>query len=121
MKIFCPNCEKEQEVELYSEVYECTVCREGFETQTNKRLAEVEAERDEWRQDAERLAKSFVIEVYPHEWVCRSGCHHMGKTPDTIEHSPDCPIKLHRELVAKYEVSMSENNQHNVCNGSEKI
>jgi len=55
-----------------------------------------------WKADAEMLAKSFVIEVYPHEWVCRSGCHHMGKTPDTIEHAPDCPITLHRELVAKY-------------------
>ena len=63
------------------------------------------AERDEWRADAERLAKAFVIEVYPHEWVCRSGCHHMGKTPDTIEHAPNCPITLHRELVEKYKES----------------
>jgi len=63
------------------------------------------AERDEWKQDAERLAKSFVIEAYPHEWVCRSGCHHMGKSPDTIEHAPNCPITLHRELVEKYKES----------------
>ena len=65
-------------------------------------VTQLKQERDEWKQDAERLAKSFVIEAYPHEWVCRSGCHHMGKTPDTIEHAPNCPITLHRELVAKY-------------------
>ena len=66
------------------------------------RIAQLEAERDEWKDDAERLAEAFVIEVYPHEWVCRSGCHHMGKTPDTIEHALGCPITLHRQLVEKY-------------------
>jgi len=68
-------------------------------------VTQLKQERDEWKQDAERLAKSFVIEAYPHEWVCRSGCHHMGKTPDTIEHAPNCPITLHRELVEKYKES----------------
>lgn len=29
--VFCPNCECERETTLYSEVRECTVCREGFE------------------------------------------------------------------------------------------
>lgn len=28
---FCPNCECDRETTLYSEVRECTVCREGFE------------------------------------------------------------------------------------------
>lgn len=54
------------------------------------------------KEDAERLASTYVTEVYPHEWVCRSGCHHMGKSPATINHAPDCPITLHRELVEKY-------------------
>lgn len=86
--------------ELYNSHDYCLLVDE-FEALKDE-LAEVTAERDEWKQDAERLAKSFVIEVYPHEWVCRSGCHHMGKTPDTIEHSPDCPITLHRQLEDKY-------------------
>ena len=73
-----------------------------LEDELQARIAQLEAERDEWRADAERLAKAFVIEVYPHEWVCRSGCHHMGKTPDTIEHAPNCPITLHRQLEDKY-------------------
>ena len=98
MKSFCPNCEKEQEVELYSEVYECTVCREGFETKenpTNKRLAEVEAERAEWKVDAERLATKH-LDLY-------NSCVHCGHHKYSgMDHAIDCPITLHRELVAKY-------------------
>lgn len=86
--------------ELYNSQDYCALAEESESLKSEN--AELFAERDEWKQDAERLAKSFVIEVYPHEWVCRSGCHHMGKTPDTIEHAPNCPITLHRELVAKY-------------------
>lgn len=79
------------------------VCQKRLEAADSfsKQIIDLTNERDEWRAAAERLAKTFVIEVYPHEWACR-GCHHMGKTPDTIEHAPNCPITLHRELVAKY-------------------
>jgi type I site-specific restriction-modification system R (restriction) subunit len=51
------------------------------------------------KEDAERLASTYVIEVFPHEWVCRGGCHHWARFGEQIEHSPDCPITLHRALM----------------------
>jgi ribosomal protein L37AE/L43A len=117
---FCPNCEADVPCTHEAELFVCDICGEDFAkyivsrncdhlnnsvTQNNvlnATIAQLTAERDAWKAYAERLAKTFVIEVYPHEWVCRSGCHHMGKSPATINHAPDCPITLHRQLVAKY-------------------
>ena len=54
-------------------------------------------------EDGERLASTYVIEVFPHEWVCRGGCHHWARFGEQIEHSPDCPITLHRALMKELE------------------
>jgi len=74
------------------------------------RIAQVEGElarRDEiiarLKEDGERLASTYVIEVFPHEWVCRGGCHHWARFGEQIEHSPDCPITLHRALMKELE------------------
>jgi len=55
------------------------------------------------KEDAERLASTIVIEAFPHEWVCRGGCHHWGRFGEQIEHAPDCPIALHRALMKELE------------------
>ena len=55
------------------------------------------------KEDGERLASTYVIEVFPHEWVCRGGCHHWARFGEQIEHSPDCPITLHRALMKELE------------------
>jgi len=51
------------------------------------------------KEAGDRLASTYVIEVFPHEWVCRGGCHHWARFGEQIEHSPDCPITLHRALM----------------------
>ena len=51
------------------------------------------------KEDAERLAATYVVEVFPHEWVCRGGCHHWARFGEQIDHAPDCPITLHRALM----------------------
>ena len=81
-------------------------------------ITDIKDELKDWKADAERLSKTFVIEVYPHEWVCRSGCHHMGKSPATIDHAPDCPITLHRALEEKYGTG-NANKVSIDCNGIE--
>ena len=55
------------------------------------------------KEDAERLAATYVIEAFPHEWVCRGGCHHWARFGEKIEHSPNCPITLHRALMKELE------------------
>lgn len=55
------------------------------------------------KEDAERLASTFVIEVYPNEFVCRSGCHHWSNKPDNIQHAAGCPITLHCALMKELE------------------
>ncbi len=54
---------------------------------------------DRLKEDAERLASNYVIEAFPHEWVCRGGCHHWARFGEQIDHAPDCPITLHRALM----------------------
>ena len=65
------------------------------------------AQRDEiiarLKEDGERLASTFVIEVYPNEFVCRSGCHHWSNKPDNIQHAADCHITLHHALMKELE------------------
>jgi hypothetical protein len=51
------------------------------------------------KEDGERLASTYVVEVFPHEWVCRGGCHHWARFGEQIDHAPDCPITLHRALM----------------------
>ena len=81
---------------------------------TEKKLCNIDrsareeiARRDEiitrLKEDGERLASTYVIEVFPHEWVCRGGCHHWARFGEQIEHSPDCPITLHRALMKEVE------------------
>ena len=74
------------------------------------RIAQLEAELarltalvERLKEDGERLASTYVIEVFPHEWVCRGGCHHWARFGEQIEHSPDCPITLHRALMKEVE------------------
>ena len=74
------------------------------------RIAQLEAELarltalvERLKEDGERLASTYVIEVFPHEWVCRGGCHHWARFGEQIEHSPDCPITLHRALMKELE------------------
>ena len=55
------------------------------------------------KEDAERLAATYVVEVFPHEWVCRGGCHHWARFGEQIDHAPDCPITLHRALMKELE------------------
>jgi hypothetical protein len=55
------------------------------------------------KEDAERLASTYVIEVFPHEWVCRGGCHHWARFGEQIDHAPDCPVALHRALMNELE------------------
>ena len=55
------------------------------------------------KEAGDRLASTYVIEVFPHEWVCRGGCHHWARFGEQIEHSPDCPITLHRALMKELE------------------
>jgi len=55
------------------------------------------------KEDAERLAKKYVIEAYPGEWVCR-GCYNSARLDaGAIKHASDCPITLHRALMKKLE------------------
>ena len=58
---------------------------------------------DRLKEDAERLASNYVIEAFPHEWVCRGGCHHWARFGEQIDHAPDCPITLHRALMKELE------------------
>ena len=55
------------------------------------------------KEDAERLASTYVVEVFPHEWVCRGGCHHWARFGEQIEHATECPITLHRALMKELE------------------
>lgn len=55
------------------------------------------------KEDAERLASTYVVEVFPHEWVCRGGCHHWARFGEQIDHAPDCPVTLHRQLMKEVE------------------
>ncbi len=79
---------------------------EAYSLEGNDYRAEI-ARRDEiiarLKEDAERLASNYVIEVFPHEWVCRGGCHHWARFGEQIDHAPDCPIALHCALMKELE------------------
>ena len=69
----------------------------------NKKIAEQADTIRKLKEDAERLASTYVIEVFPHEWVCRGGCHHWARFGEQIDHAPDCPVALHRALMKELE------------------
>ena len=73
----------------------------------NHKLEAELARRDEiitrLKEDAERLASTYVVEAFPHEWVCRGGCHHWARFGEQLDHAPDCPITLHRALMKELE------------------
>ena len=84
---------------------EVTKCHELQDSYCD-RIAQLEKEiarRDEiitrLKEDAERLAATYVVEAFPHEWVCRGGCHHWARFGEQIDHAPDCPVTLHRVLM----------------------
>ena len=88
---------------------ECAYLYSVFDN-LNAEIGQMEADltrRDEiirrLKEDGDRLASTYVIEVFPHEWVCRGGCHHWARFGEQIEHSPDCPITLHRALMKEVE------------------
>ena len=87
--------------ELYNSHDYCLLVDE-FEALKDE-LAEVTAERDEWKHDAERLAGRYMA-TYRTCVHCEERLDDVGE----VGHSPNCPITLHRELVAKYE---GENNE----------
>jgi len=117
---FCPNCEAETPCTHEAELFVCDICGEDFAKYIvlrNCTLPDVSmtrdvttpepASRDEiitrLKEDAERLAATYVVEVFPHEWVCRGGCHHWARFGEQIDHAPDCPITLHRALMKELE------------------
>jgi len=88
--------------ELEAEVTKCHELQDSY----CDRIAQLEKEiarRDEiitrLKEDAERLAATYVVEAFPHEWVCRGGCHHWARGGEQIDHAPDCPVTLHRVLM----------------------
>ena len=60
------------------------------------RIAQLEAERDEWHKDAERLA-TILGNLFIGCILCNG-----KKKGDVFVHDPDCPITLHRQLEDKY-------------------
>lgn len=72
----------------------------------NARLVEqveqLTAELAKWKQDAERLAKHHLSITKENLFHC-SYCGYITTDDDGIMvHQDNCPITLHRELVAKY-------------------
>lgn len=68
----------------------------------NQRLT---AELAKWKQDAERLAKHHLSITKENLFHC-SYCGYITTDDDGIMvHQDNCPITLHRELVAKYKVT----------------
>jgi hypothetical protein len=74
-----------------------------------QKISNLEAELAEWRADAERLASAETEicsegdEEYiycVHSGSC--GSHTYRRRDAEFIHAPNCPITLHRELVAKY-------------------
>ena len=67
--------------------------------ESHAKIAQLEAERDEWHKDAERLA-TILGNLFIGCILCNG-----KKKGDVFVHDPDCPITLHRQLVEKYEVT----------------
>ena len=93
--VFCTNCG----ADMHVDIWQSRPIEDGLRAEL--------ARRDEiiarLKEDAERLASNYVIEAFPHEWVCRGGCHHWARFGEQIDHAPDCPITLHRALMKELE------------------
>lgn len=93
------------------------VCQKRLEAADSfsKQIIDLTNDRDEWRADAERLAENYwgVEGLATYCIHCNSSASFYANIP----HDANCPITLHRQLVAKYG---GENNQGNVFNGGEK-
>lgn len=73
------------------------VCQKRLEAADSfsKQIIDLTNDRDEWRKDAERLATKH-LDLY-------NSCVHCGHHKYSgMDHAIDCPITLHRQLVAKY-------------------
>jgi len=83
---------------------------EAYEKVVINRLANLRAElarRDEiikWLvEDAERLAGKLISMYADEMYECSYCGHGVSKSPDEIEHAPDCPITLHHALMKELE------------------
>lgn len=73
-----------------------------IEDELNARIAQLTAERDEWKADAERLEKHHLSITKANLFHC-SYCGYITKDDDGIMvHQDTCPITLHRQLEDKY-------------------
>lgn len=82
------------------------VCQKRLEAADSfsKQIIDLTNELAEARADAERLAKDYYQEYFYDADKCYCKfCDVESFTPEEIQHTPDCPITLHRQLVAKYE------------------
>ena len=99
----CPFCGSEN-VKLRTEHWICYHCgataywshnTRPIEDELQARITQLTSERDDWKADAERLATKH-LDLY-------NSCVHCGHHKYSgMDHAIDCPITLHRELVAKY-------------------
>ena len=55
------------------------------------------------KEDAERLAGKLISMYADEMYECSYCGHGVSKSPDEIEHAPDCPITLHRALMKEIE------------------
>jgi len=69
----------------------------------NHKLEAELARRDEiitrLKEDAERLAGKLISMYADEMYECSYCGHGVSKSPDEIDHAPDCPITLHRALM----------------------
>lgn len=108
-KMRCFKCGSVNILFSYATGYECKDCGaksgdpEGFvydfifpvKEDQQATIAQLTAERDEWRKDAERLATKH-LDLY-------NSCVHCGHHKYSgMDHAIDCPITLHRQLEEKY-------------------
>lgn len=73
---------------------------EDAKRQAIEQFAALTTERDSWKADAERLEDALISTqddrlycLYCGEWA------YTWEMKETIHHSPDCPVSLHRQLA----------------------
>jgi rubrerythrin len=55
------------------------------------------------KEDGERLAGKLISMYADEMYECSYCGHGVSKSPDEIDHTPDCPITLHRALMKELE------------------
>lgn len=93
IKLTAENERLNHELELASQLMELNLEKYRTLQADNERLT---ADLAEWRKDAERLAGKYEDD----DGYCIHCVAVIVYGPN--KHAPDCPITLHRELVAKY-------------------